>query len=320
MYQRDKEIIKTSRTPFLETFVFSLQPPTMKPTPILSKQPLIMRKPIRQDPEPKDDIWVLRSEVEANATGTHVSVSSNANSNQPHKELISKSIGPTNEDVPVTGVVIAQPRVLIPQPYIFSTPMSVISSTPSTTIGQTPVVNNLLLQASSQPKSPIPIVPSNFPISQSHLISPSAINAPSGMLDAKQSIVTGIRMEETSISHSFCGPPSGRLPPEPRPPPPPPPPRLTPVASSSSSKSSSVPVASSSSSSSMANNTSSSGSSNASSSNTMGGTCNTQPHNRIETPNPVAQNRLHLQNQNGPAFHESPDEGYHEDEGGSETM
>jgi hypothetical protein len=65
----------------------------------------------------------------------------------------------------------------------------------------------------------------------------------------------------------------------------------------------------------MANNTSS-GSSNASSSNTIG--TSGQHNNRAENPT-VAQNRLQLGNQ-GPAFHESPDEGYHEDEGGSETM
>ena len=33
----------------------------------------------------------------------------------------------------------------------------------------------------------------------------------------------------------------------------------------------------------------------------------------------IAQNRLQPGN-HGPAFHESPDEGYHEDDGGSETM
>ena len=62
----------------------------------------------------------------------------------------------------------------------------------------------------------------------------------------------------------------------------------------------------------MSNNTSS-GSSNASSSNTSGAA---QP--RAENP-AIAQNRLQAGPQ-GPAFHESPDEGYHEDEGGSETM
>ena len=282
----------------------------MKPAPILSKQPIVIRKPPRQEPETNDDIWVLRSEVEAK-TSNKASVSSSSTTN--HQQIITtKNIGTKvlNDNIPVTGVVIAQPRVLTPQPYIFSTPMSIVSATSSTKLGAVNTANNPSIQNTGMHKLnnalPIGLNPSNFPVSQSLLISPTSVH-PSGSFQhiSSSSAIAG--------NFSSSGPPSGTLPPEPRPPPPPPPPRLTPVAYSTSSKSasSSVPV-SSISSSSMSNNTSS-GSSNASSSNTVGAS-----HQRAENPI-IAQNRLQPGNQ-GPAFHESPDEGYHEDEGGSETM
>ena len=285
----------------------------MKPTPILSKQPIVIRKPPRQDSEPKDDIWVLRSEVEAK-TSNKTTVSSNSTTNLQQQSMINKNMGSksnaqmTSDNVPVTGVVIAQPRVLTPQPYIFSTPMSIVSASSSAKLGQLSVTNNLSEQVPGKHilknVQPIGLNPSNFPVSQSHLISPTSIN-PSGPFQHASS------NSSTQGNYSPSGPPTGKLPPEPRPPPPPPPPRLTPVVYSSSSKStpSSQPTSSTSS---MSNNTSS-GSSNASSSNAIG--ANQQ---RAENP-AVAQNRLQPGNQ-GPAFHESPDEGYHEDEGGSETM
>ena len=287
----------------------------MKPTPILSKQPIVIRKPPRQDPEPKDDIWVLRSEVEAKSSNK-TTVSSSSITNLQPQSMISKNVGSksnlqiSSDNVPVTGVVIAQPRVLTPQQYIFSTPMSIVSASSSAKLGPLTVTNNLPEQVPGQhiPKNvkPIGLNPSNFPVSQSHLISPTSLN-PSGSF---QHAPANSTIQE---NYSSTGAPTGKLPPEPRPPPPPPPPRLTPVVYSSSSKStpSSKPT-SSTSSSSMSNNTSS-GSSNASSSNASG--ANQQ---RAENP-AVAQNRLQPGNQ-GPAFHESPDEGYHEDEGGSETM
>ena len=282
----------------------------MKPTPILSKQPIVIRKPPRQDPEPKDDIWVLRSDVESK-NSNHTKVSSNSSTNMPQSDVINRNMGSkvnqsvSNDNIPITGVVIAQP-----QPYIFSTPMSIVSATPSAKLGpfggtnnhpEKNIGNHILKNV-----KPIGLNPSNFPVSQSHLISPSSINS-SGPFQHVSSAST------IQNSYSQAGPPTGKLPPEPRPPPPPPPPRLTPVVYSSSSKSTpSSKPSSSLSSSSMSNNTSS-GSSNASSSNTSGAN---QP--RAENP-AVAQNRLQAGNQ-GPAFHESPDEGYHEDEGGSETM
>jgi hypothetical protein len=257
-----------------------------------------------------DDIWVLRSEVDAK-TCNKPSVSSNSTTNHPQQQVITtKNMGTKvnpllNDNIPVTGVVIAQPRVLTPQPYIFSTPMSIVSATASTNMSNNHSIQNTGKHTLNN-TIPIGLNPSNFPVSQSHLISPTSVN-PSG---AFQHISSSSAM---AGHFSTSGPPSGTLPPEPRPPPPPPPPRLTPVAYSTCSKSasSSVPV-SSISSSSMSNNTSS-GSSNASSSNTIGAS-----QQRAENPI-IAQNRLQPRNQ-GPAFHESPDEGYHEDEGGSETM
>ena len=289
----------------------------MKPVPIMSKQPIVIRKPPRPEPEPIDDIWVLRSEVDTN-TSNKVTVSSSASTSHHQKQTAAK--GPSSsglqtqpDNVPVTGVVIAQPRVLTPQPYIFSTPMSIVSSTtPANSVGgASTMADNFAGQMSGKyhPSSnmPIGLNPPNFPVNQPHLISPTTENPP-GMFHRRPEVST-----VTGVCNS-SGPPSKQLPPEPRPPPPPPPPRLTPVAYSTSSKSSSnasVPAASSSSSS-MSNNTSS-GSSNASSSNTIG-----SGHHRAENPI-IAQNRLQPGN-HGPAFHESPDEGYHEDDGGSETM
>merc|ERR1719273_887565 len=100
-----------------------LKPPPMKPTPILSKQPIVIRKPPRQDPEPKDDIWVLRSEVDTN-TSNKVTVSSNSSTSHHQKQTAvkvpsSSGLQTQQDNIPVTGVVIAQPRVLTPQPYIF---------------------------------------------------------------------------------------------------------------------------------------------------------------------------------------------------------
>ena len=286
----------------------------MKPTPILSKQPIVIRKPPRQDPEPIDDIWVLRSDVETKTSNkTSASTNSSISQQQPgiNKSIGSKANQPvSNDNVPVTGVVIAQPRVLTPQPYIFSTPMSIVSASPSAKLGSLTVANNIPNQHTEKQIlkniKPIGLNPSNFPVNQPHLISPTSMN-PSGPFQHAPSTST------IQASYSSGGPPTGKLPPEPRPPPPPPPPRLTPVVYSSSSKSTpSSKPSSSLSSSSMSNNTSS-GSSNASSSNTSGAA---QP--RAENP-AIAQNRLQAGPQ-GPAFHESPDEGYHEDEGGSETM
>lgn len=287
----------------------------MKPTPILAKQPIVIRKPPRQEPEPKDDIWVLRSEVETKTTNKQTT-SSNSITNQQQPQL-NNNVGINgnkllNENSPVTGMVMAQPRGLPPQPYIFSTPMSIVSATSTANQAGTNITNNpcvVPINENNHPNNisiPMGLNPANFPATQPHLISPTSPN-PSVTFPHISSVTS------VPVSYTLAGPPSGKLPPEPRPPPPPPPPRLTPVsyATASKSASSSVP-ASSISSSSMSNNTSS-GSSNASSSNAIGGS-----QHRAENPT-VAQNRLHPGNQ-GPAFHESPDEGYHEDEGGSETM
>ena len=64
----------------------------MKPTPILSKQPIVIRKPPRQDPEPKDDIWVLRSDVESK-TSNHTTISSNSSTNISQADVINRSMG-----------------------------------------------------------------------------------------------------------------------------------------------------------------------------------------------------------------------------------
>ena len=78
----------------------------MKPTPILSKQPIVIRKPPRQDPEPIDDIWVLRSDVETKTSNkTSASTNSSISQQQPgmNKIIGSKANQPvSNDNIPVT--------------------------------------------------------------------------------------------------------------------------------------------------------------------------------------------------------------------------
>ena len=190
----------------------------MKPVPIISKQPIVIRKPPRQDPEPVDDIWVLRSEVDT-STSNKVTVTSNSSTTHHQKQTGAKGASSSGlqDNIPVTGVVIAQPRVLTPQPYIFSTPMSIVSSTtPANNAGgASTMADNLAGQMSGKyhPSSnmPIGLNPSNFPVNQPHLISPTAENPPGVFHRLPQvSTVTGV--------YNSSGPPSKQLPPEPRPP------------------------------------------------------------------------------------------------------